>query len=307
MINQTAEKPQEAPDWMQQKERGSSFWLRIMCGLSGLLGRSCSRIVLHGICLYFLVFSPKARTASHDYLARCLQRPVTLRDLYRHILHFSSTIHDRIYLLQGQFHRFNIEHAGDACLHQHYDQGEGLLLLGAHLGSFEVLRATAQQRPGLCMSMAMYPENARQINQALHSINPSAVPDIIPLGTLDAMLQVHQRLKSGTLVGILADRAAGPDLYAKVDFLGSPADFPTGPFRMATMLRHPVYFMAGLYLGDNRYRIHFELLEDWSGQAAENRELAISALQAKYVKALERLCRAHPFNWFNFYDFWKES
>ncbi|RQO68823.1 acyl-CoA synthetase [Aquitalea sp. FJL05] len=297
----------DRPQWMRQQERGNRFWLRVMSSLSCLLGRRCSRLVLYGIALYFLLFASKARQASRSYLSRSLGRPPRWREMYQHVLSFASTIHDRIYLLRDRFDDFQIDLSGVDALHHHCDGGQGVLLFGAHLGSFEVLRAMARSRPELQMSMAMYPENARQINQALQAINPAAAPDIIALGTMDAMLKVHQRLEEGALVGILADRAAGPDHYLSRQLLGAPARFPSGPFRMAAMLRHPVYFMAGIYLGGNRYRVHFELLEDFSGVTRQQRAAASEALLDKYVAALERHCRAYPFNWFNFYDFWDES
>lgn len=295
------------PQWMQQQERGSRFWLRIMSTLSCLLGRRCSRLVLYGIAAYFVLFGGKARRASRQYLARSLGRPARWHEVYRHVLSFATTIHDRVYLLRDHFDVFDIDLSGAEELHRHYDGGQGLLLFGAHLGSFEVLRAMARHRPGMQVSMAMYPENARQINQALQAINPAAAPDIIPLGTMEAMLKVHARLDEGALVGILADRAAGPDQYLERTLLGAPARFPSGPLRMAAMLRRPVYFMAGIYLGGNRYRVHFELLEDFSALGRSQREAAMHTLLDKYVAALQRHCQAYPYNWFNFYDFWDES
>ncbi|WP_287879229.1 acyl-CoA synthetase [Aquitalea sp.] len=295
------------PQWMQQQERGNRFWLRIMSTLSCLLGRRCSRLVLYGIAAYFVLFGGKARRASRSYLARSLGRPARWYEVYRHVLSFATTIHDRVYLLRDRFDVFDIDLSGAEELHRHYGGGQGLLLFGAHLGSFEVLRAMARNRPGMQVSMAMYPENARQINQALAAINPAAAPDIIALGTLEAMLKVHARLDEGALVGILADRAAGADQYLQRTLLGAPARFPSGPLRMAAMLRRPVYFMAGIYLGGNRYRIHFELLEDFSALGRSQREAAMQALLDKYVAALERHCLAYPYNWFNFYDFWDES
>ncbi len=289
------------PQWMQARERGNAFWLAVMSWLSLRLGRSGSRLVLYGIALYFLVFGGAARRASREYLARCLGRPAHGWECYRHILAFATTVHDRVYLLNDQFDRFDITHVGAGPLHAEYDDGGGLLMFGAHLGSFEVLRALARQRPGLHMSMAMYPENARQINEALAAINPLARQDIIALGTLDAMLAVHRTLDQGSMVGVLADRASGPDQYLAMPFLGSPARFPTGPFRMAVMLRRPVYFMAGIYLGGNRYQVHFERLDP---PAAANREDTVAALLACYVAALERHCRLYPYNWFNFFNFW---
>ncbi|MEP6998784.1 MAG: acyl-CoA synthetase, partial [Betaproteobacteria bacterium] len=86
---------------------------------------------------------------------------------------------------------------------------------------------------------------------------------------------------------------------------GEPAALPSGPFRMAAMLRQPVIFMAGLYLGENRYRIHFEALHDFSAIPAEERDAALHAAVQRFAAGLEQHCRAAPYNWFNFYDFWQ--
>lgn len=295
------------PEWLQRKERGNMFWLSVMRRLSLLLGRRLSRVVVYGIALYFVLAVPKARRASRAYLARVLPHPVTWLDMYHHILAFASTIHDRIYLLNNRHDLFDIRVFGAEPLHALHAADAGCFLFGAHLGSFEMLRSIARDNTRLRVCVAMYPENARQLNSALGAINPGVMLDIIALGQLESMLAIHHKLEQGFMVGVLADRASGPDKYLSLPFLGSPAHFPTGPFRMAAMLRHPVYFMAGLYRGGNRYDIQFELLADFSGPTPANREQEIRDAMAKYVQALERHCRAAPFNWFNFYDFWKSA
>jgi predicted LPLAT superfamily acyltransferase len=135
-------------------------------------------------------------------------------------------------------------------------------------------------------------------------VNPSARHDIIALGRADSMLQVRRRLDEGAIVGVLGDRTFGDDAPVPVDLLGDSAAFPGGPFRMACMLRRPVIFMAGIYLGGNRYRIHFEPLADFSATTADLRADARRAAVARFAAALDRHCRATPYNWFNFFDFW---
>ena len=308
MNTRTKNQPSDAaPEWLQSKERGSLFWLRVMSQISLILGRRVSRLIVYGIALYFLLAAPAARKASRAYLARCLGRPVTWLDLYRHILAFSSTIHDRFHMLNDQHDLFNIRVFGTAPIDALIQHNSGIFLFGAHLGSFEVLRSHARNNPALKVLMAMYPENARQLNSILAAINPQASHNIVSLGQMDSMLTIYQKLEDGAVVGILADRAVGQDQYLSIPFLGMPARFPTGPFRMAAMLRHPVYFMAGLYHGANRYDVHFELLTDFSKSAPADRDAAMRELLNKYVAALERHCLSAPFNWFNFYDFWESA
>ena len=298
--------PGDKPQWMQRKERGSFFLLQLMSRISLVFGRRLSRPVVYGIALYLLLAAPTVRQASRRYLARVLQRPANWVDLYRHILAFASTIHDRFYLLNGQADLFDIQVFGADPIAEHHAKGQGLLLFGAHMGSFEILLTHGRSnRFNSCV--AMYPENAQQLNRALAAINPQAITDIIALGQFDSMLTIHHKLETGNMVGVLADRAAGPDQYLSLPFLGAPARFPTGPFRMAAMLGHPVYFMTGRYCGANRYEVHFEPLADFAGVTRSQRGAAIHGALQQYVATLERHCKAAPYHWFNFFDFWEPA
>ena len=110
------------------------------------------------------------------------------------------------------------------------------------------------------------------------------------------------------LVGILADRLldteCSPSDRREFPFLGRPAAFPVGPFRMAALLKRPVILMLGIYLGENRYRLVFEELYDFSLMTT-NRQAGVEEAMRRYVQRLEHYSRAYPFNWFNFFDVWE--
>ena len=297
-------------DWAERPERSNLALLRVMTWLSLRLGRPFGRVLLWLIAVYFVAASPAARRASRDYLRRALGRPATLRDVFRHMFTFGTTIHDRIYLISGRFDLFDIRLHGRRHIHDVLAQGHGAFLLGAHLGSFEVMRALGRTVPNLRVAVAMYEENARNINAAVAAINPAAAPEVIPLGRVDAMLQVREALDDNRLVGMLADRTllrdAGPSVQ-QMDFLGSPAAFPLGPLHMAAMLKRPVLFMTGLHLGGNRYAVHFDPLADFTDVRREDRAAAVQAALARYVERVEHYCRAAPYNWFNYFDFWQDA
>lgn len=281
--------------------------LRIMTWISLRLGRRAARIVLHGIAFYFLLFAPASRLASRTYLQRVLRRPVRWTDLYRHFFAFASVIHDRVYLLNQRFDLFDISVHGEQVLQDALADGQGVLLIGAHMGSFEVIRSLGRHHARLKVAMAMYEDNARKVQEIFAAINPQAQQDVIGLGRIDSMLRIKEVLEQGTLVGMLADRALSDDGTQPVTVLGNPAPLPVGPFRMAAILRRPVIFMVGLYLGGNRYAIHFEPLGDFTTMAPGQRQAQIKAIMARYADMLDTYCRRAPYNWFNFFNFWRQA
>lgn len=278
--------------------------LRTMTWLSLRLGRPVARCVLHGIAAYYFMFAPQPRRHARVYLRRALGREPTALDRYRHLLSFATTIHDRLYLINGRYDLFDISLEGEGLLRARLRQHQGVFLMGAHLGSFEVVHALARRQPGLSVAMAMYEHNAQKINAMLAAINPTLSPDIIALGNLNSMLRIRARLEQGTCVGVLGDRTLGAEPAMQVSFLGAPAAIPTSAMRAAAMLRCRVVFMTGLYRGSNRYHIVFTELADFSETSAPTRETAIRTAIRRYAALLEQHCQRDPYNWFNFFDFW---
>ncbi|NUS39963.1 MAG: acyl-CoA synthetase, partial [Lysobacter sp.] len=291
--------------------RSSPRVLRTMRWIAMALGRGVARLLLPPIALYFLLFGGVTTRASADYLRRVLGRAPHWRERYRHVHHFASTILDRVYLLQGRFDLFDFHLSGTEHFERALAQGRGAFLVGAHLGSFEALRVLGQDRRGLEVAMLMYEQNARMINDTLRAVAPDAQIRVIGLGQVGAMLELRDWLDAGGVAGLLADRtlvAAGSEQQRTathwIDFLGDPAAFSDGPFRLAALLRRPVVFMTALYAGGNRYEIRFAPVADFSeATRGQRQDAARDALQT-YARLLEAHCREMPCNWFNFFDFW---
>ena len=151
----------------------------------------------------------------------------------------------------------------------------------------------------------MYEDNARKLSAVLRAINPALHMDVIALGRVDSMLKVEAALARGEIVGMLADRTLNDADTVRCQFLGEQARFPTGPIRIATMLKRPMVLMFGLYRGGNRYDIHIERFAGPGQARSRERAVAIEQSLRRYVERLEHYCRLAPYNWFNFYDFWR--
>jgi hypothetical protein len=311
--------------WASRRERGSRLALRFMAWLAVTAGRSVARPLLHPITLYFLLFGREARRHSRRYLGRVLGRAVTWRDQYRHFHSFASTVLDRVYFVRNQLSAFDLTMTGDAAAEDTINNRQaatssghhGGFLLGAHLGSFESLHAAGNSYPGMRVTMVMYPDNAKKIHGVLQAMAPDFELAVIGIGNPGSTLAIREALDEGRLVGLLGDRYLNTESVRSVarapaialPFLGLNAHFSDGPLRLAMLLKRRVIFMVGLFLGGRRYDVRFETLADFRDPPndAAARESLIQQALADYVARLEKLCREAPYNWFNFYDYWRED
>jgi predicted LPLAT superfamily acyltransferase len=297
---------QSKTDWANRPERSRAWLIRLMAWIALSTGRSFARLFLYPISLYFLFTAGEARAASRAYLQKVFGHPPTWLQRFRHIYCFAATILDRVFLLNGRFDQFDVRVHVDEAVQALIGEGRGCILLGAHLGSFEIARAYAHERQGPAATMVMYEENAKKLNEVLNAINPDLEQRVIGLGKIDSMLRVEQALQRGEFIGILADRGLGDGGRSMAcDFLGTSANFYTGPLRMAYLLKVPVLLMVGLYQGGNRYDLHIEQLVDMNEVDELPRGEVLAQTMARYVSGIEKHCRNAPYNWFNFYDFWK--
>lgn len=291
--------------WLRQRERGSATFIRCCAWLGNRIGWRAGRIIVFPICAYFTATSGQARKASRQYLTAVLGRPPRLSEVFRHYLTFSHTIHDRIFFLAGRFDGYEFTIKGEDALLDIIGRKQGCILLGSHLGSFEALRTIGLLQRDLPIKVLMFPDNSRRFTAVQNSLNPQIADSIIPLGETDSLLKAKEHVDRGGMVGILGDRSIQGEKLVRADFLGRPAPFPTGPLLLASALRVPVVLFFCLYLGRRRYEIHFELLTERLRIGRGTRDSDLERWAARYASRIEQHCRAAPYNWFNFFDFWE--
>lgn len=300
--------PPPAQDWTAAPERGTDFALRLMLWVLRRLGWRAGHLLLTPIAAYFLLSAPRPRHHARTYLRRALGRTPRAADLYRLWFAFSSTILDRVFLTSGRTEGYRFEIEGLEDLKAVLAEGKGCLLLGAHMGSFEALRAVADAGSPVELAVLMHETNARRAQSLANAFGgPDHAAAVIPLGTPDAMLRAHEVLDRGGMVGLLADRRPHGERVADVPFLGPPAPLPLGPHFLSGMLGRPVMLAFGLWVAPRHYRIRFEPFADAEPPGRANRSAAAAERARRYAARLEEMCRAYPYNWFNFFDFWEEN
>jgi predicted LPLAT superfamily acyltransferase len=250
-----------------------------------------------------LITARTARRASFEFLTRA-RGSAHWWNVYRHFSYFAATILDRVYLLHGEFDRFCVTIHGKELLQRERENNRGCILLGSHLGSFEVLRALGVSQGGFPLKVLMNTAHNRNISRFFDGLNPTIADTVIAPDRPDTLIRARDSLDAGSFLGMLGDRVFGADKTTRCDFLGSPATLPAGPILLAAMMRCPVILFFGLYRGGNRYDIHFEHFADEIVLNRQNRAQEIQLWMQRYVARLEHYTRITPYNWFNFYSFW---
>ena len=301
--------------WRGRRERGSVAAIRLIIWLALHAGRGCCRTLLVPICAYFFVTAPLARRASRQFLGQALDRASSWRDTFNHLFVFSTTLLDRIYLLHGRQRELDIAVTNEAAFWHALAPGRGCLLLGSHLGSFEMLGVIGSVEKKLSINMVMHVGHGARLSKLILGEQFSLPYKVIPLGEPGSMLRVKECLDRGEVVGILADRVYGDENTQNLPFLGRPARFSLSPLRIARLTGAPVVTVFGLFRGGRRYEIVFELLasrvEDVRKAAVASsvgstvaNAVSLQGALAAYVESLDRHARRYPYNWFNFYDYW---
>ena len=292
--------------WAAQPERGTLGLTRAGLALIRRFGWSAGRPLAQVAAAWFLVMSPAARAASRDYLGRVLGGPVRTRQVARHFAAFAAAILDRVMLACGRADDFHIDVDGLPALLATLQRPSGAILLGAHVGSFEILRTLAADAPVPVWAL-MYRRNGGALTALLDQAAPALRERIIEIGDTASMLRARECLDRGEMVGILADRGPTGHRTIPISFLGSPAPFPAGPVLVAATLGAPVFLCYAIRTGFQRYRIGIEPFADRLTLRREHRAADLAAHIAHYAAALERLCRANPYQWFNFFPFWTDA
>jgi predicted LPLAT superfamily acyltransferase len=293
--------------WIERPEGGTAFGYKLIRSFALFFGRSAGRVALHPITLYFALRRGPERRASRAYLERIFGRKATFSEVCKHIYCFAAVILDRVFFLSGKHERFNVRMIGIEGLRERWRRGQGVLVFGAHIGSFDALRAMATLRQDVTLRVVLDLEQNPALSRILNTLNPKLAASIINArqeGTTTA-LAIKEALDQRSIVTLLVDRARPGNNVVNVDFLGSPAPFPTAPWQLAAALKVPVVLCFGLYMGGNRYDLHFEVFEDTVLVNRKNREADLRALIERFAARLAHHVCSAPYNWFNFYDFWQ--
>jgi predicted LPLAT superfamily acyltransferase len=288
--------------WTAKAERGSAWLIALLVWLARTGGRSLGRGLLVPITSYFVLTDRVARRASADFLRTVQGRPARLPEVFRHLYTFGTTLLDRVYMAAGDFDRFEVEIVGLDIVDRLLAQGKGCVLLGSHLGSFDLMMLAQRAMDGRSISIMMRQDPRARLRRIA---GIAEGPNLIQTGRPDSYLKAHAALERGELVALLADRVDGEAASLATVFFGRPIALPLAPHVLAARSEAPVVMCFGLHERRNRYRIEF--VEFGAAAPKDARGKDFQPVLDRYAGLLQLFARRYPLNWFNFYPYWTDQ
>lgn len=273
--------------------------------------------LLYPVILYFFLTDRAARNASIGYLKRIrLAQPSKLHkniylDSYVHFYAFGRMMLDTIDAWQNNLSFSKIDWFRHDLVLSRLGVKEGAIVLSAHFGCLEVCRSFQNRRENLKIVPLMYLSNAQKFREFLADLNPESHADYIPIENMNAgvAVEIKTRLEKGEYIAILADRIApnSPQRTVLVTFLGKEALLPEGPFALAWALGCDVLSVfSNINLQSNRYEVFWDQLPNTKTHDRKQKMHEIKELAQSFASVLEREVLKNPYQWFNFFDFWKK-
>lgn len=293
-----------APAW-EGRSRGNRLGYGIFIRLLKTGGLRPAYGLLQFVSLYYRLFVPAATGPLRYLYEQRLQLPhrVASRLIKKNIITFGQTLIDKIAVLAGIRHGLTFEHEGIHNLEDMVAAGKGGLIVSAHLGNWEVA-GHLLQRIEAPINILMYDGEAEQLKAMMEQFESKRSFNIIYIREdLSHIYELSAALRRNEFICLHADRFRPGNRTMTHEFLGAPAQFPGGPFLLASKLRAPVAFVFAFK--ETNFHYHFKA---WPAKTYEGRGTAGAELMLHdYVALLEEGVRLHPDQWFNYFDFWKAT
>lgn len=304
--------------WRSQRDGTSFIGLDLAVWLYKYGGRYAIKVLLLIIATIVYLSVPRARFYSQDYLKRIRQtaidNDITLppNNVWRHIYRFVEAVLERVLAWHGLLNYADLEAVDNSIVRMQTQLASptGAVIVGAHVGSIEMLRAIMKVSTAKIRRVNILIETTgnQRFLEYLKKVNADSATDFFPVDDITpaTAIELHERVTNGEWVVILADRLPHPKARAlKVPFLGSTVLLPEGPWLLALLLKAPVFALFGVKSG-RKLKVYFKDLGRVEAPRRE-REAVFTQKATALAQLMTEILFQAPLDWFNFYGFFEGS
>jgi len=289
------------------KTRGGTAGYKIFIAVLRYLGLPFAYFLVRFVAFYFFVFTPASFRNIFYFYHRRLRYGAcrSVLDVYRNYYVFGQVILDKFVTLGGFSVKFKFTFEGENHLRQMVTDQSGGLLISAHVGNFE-MAGHMLERLDTRVNIIMLDAEHEKIKDYLSTFTRKSF-HIIPLREDNAhVFEISEALKNREIVCLHGDRFMPGGKTLSCEFLGERASFPTGPFYLAMKYSVPVSFVFAMKESNHRYHFYATPPKHYAQQVSQTRrDDMLRHIIADYTATLEEKVKQYPYQWFNYYDFWK--
>ncbi len=177
--------------------------------------------------------------------------------------------------------------------------GTGCILVGAHLGSFEI---GARWLVANGYPLAALARGARDPGTTEYMLKLRERCGIRVITLSQSMKPIITTLRENHCLAILCDQNAG-DVY--VPFFGHLTGTADGPAKIALKTGASMLFMHSVRTPEGRYKI--EVTDVYHPESTGDRDADVRTVMSHVNQQIEQSIRAYPEQWLWFHDRWRSS
>jgi predicted LPLAT superfamily acyltransferase len=284
------------------KSKGTVLGYRIFVFLIKKAGVKSAYGLLYLVAAYYFLFLKKSNKAISYYFRERLKYPnfKSKKMVFKSYYTFGQTIIDKISISAGMRNKFTYEFDGIDILKNLLAEKKGGVLISAHIGNFEI----AEHFLGdididFQINLVTTDLEHSAIKNYLESVTQKpTVKFIIIRDDLSHIFEINAALSNNELVCFTGDRYFEGTKSLSEKILGEEANFPAGPFLIASRLKVPVVFVYVM----KEPNLHYHL---YAREAIVKHRDEKGLLKA-YIESVESMLVKYPLQWFNYFDFWNQ-
>lgn len=290
------------------KTRGGAFGYRFFILLIKNSNKKVTYSFMRIVAFYFYLFNRNKSVEYyfkniHGYSGRELRRSI-----YRNYVLFGEVLIDKIAFMVRPRVNFTFDYDGEEYLREMVSNGEGGILIGAHMGNWE-LAGNLLDRIDTKVNVLMHDAEHENIKALFDNYQIVRKFEVISIKEDFSHLQkIKEALKNKEFVVMHGDRFMEGNDVVELPFMGKSAVFPVGPIYMATKFQAPVSYVFTFKESSNNYHFYASppKIYPYPGNL-KTRKKELKEMVKEYVSQLETMVKKYPTQWFNHFPFWKEE
>ncbi|ESU23761.1 putative acyltransferase [Flavobacterium enshiense DK69] len=285
------------------KSKGTLLGYKIFVFCIKKLGIKTAYSVLIFVAFYYFMFERNSNRAMFYYFRNRLGYSFFKSKVmvYKSYFTFGQTLIDKTAIAAGLRDKFTYEFDGIELLHELLAEKKGGVLISAHLGNFEIADRFFEEIDFDCqINLVTTDMEHSQIKEYLESVTKkSSVKFIIVKEDLSHIFEINNALSNNELICFTGDRYFEGTKFMTETLLGAEANFPAGPFLIASRLKVPVVFVYVM----KEPNLHYHLY----ARKANVKQRDEKGLLKAYTESVESMLLKYPLQWFNYFMFWNQS